>query len=177
VEAGTTKDEQFAADLAQVVNQTAPKVYADPAVFFRHSYPTRGMKELLKAVLTRLSGRGGEIASIIRLHTQCGGGKTHALIALAHVVRGVTGVEKIEEFLDPALLPRGPVRVAALDGENSDPADGLTPSADYEPRPSGVSWPIGWPGRKAIGAFRRATKTTLPRARRQFENCSAANLP
>ena len=67
VEAGTTKDEQFAADLAQVVNQTAPKEYADPAVFFRHSYPTRGMRELLKAVLTRLSGRGGEIASIIRL--------------------------------------------------------------------------------------------------------------
>ena len=56
VEAGTTKDEQFAADLAQVVNKTAPKEYAAPAVFFRHSYPTRGMRELLKAVLTRLAG-------------------------------------------------------------------------------------------------------------------------
>src|ERR1019366_4101145 len=80
VEAGTTKDEQFAADLAQVVNKTAPKEYADPAVFFPHSYPTRGM----------------------------------------------TGVSGIEEFVDPALLPKGPVRVAALDGENSDPANGLT---------------------------------------------------
>ena len=58
VEAGTTKDEQFAADLAQVVNKTAPKEYAAPAVFFRHSYPTRGMRELLKAVLTRLAGLG-----------------------------------------------------------------------------------------------------------------------
>src|SRR3954451_7971456 len=58
VQAGTTKDEQFAADLAQVVNKTAPKEYADPAVFFRHSHPTRGMKDLLKAALTRLSGRG-----------------------------------------------------------------------------------------------------------------------
>ena len=63
VQAGTTKDEQFAADLAQVVNNTAPKEYSDPAVFFKHSYPTRGMRELLKAVLTRLAGRGGEIAS------------------------------------------------------------------------------------------------------------------
>src|SRR6516165_8780724 len=126
VEAGTTKDEQFAADLAQVVNQTAPKEYADPAVFFRHSYPTRGMRELLRAVLTRLSGRGGEIASIIRLHTQYGGGKTHGLIALVHAVRGMKGVEKIDEFVDSALLPGGPIRVAALDGENSDPADGLT---------------------------------------------------
>ena len=69
VQAGTTKDEQFAADLAQVVNKTAPKEYADPAVFFRHSHPTRGMKDLLKAVLTRLSGRGGEVASIINPKT------------------------------------------------------------------------------------------------------------
>jgi hypothetical protein len=126
VEAGTTKDEQFAADLAQVVNQTAPKEFADAAVFFRHSYPTRGMRELLKAVLTRLSGRGGEMATIIRLHTQYGGGKTHGLISLVHAVRGMKGVKNVEEFVDPALLPRGPVRVAALDGENSDPADGLT---------------------------------------------------
>ena len=41
-------------------------------------------------------------------------------------VRGMTGVTGIEEFVDPALLPKGQVRVAALDGENSDPADGLT---------------------------------------------------
>ena len=126
VEAGTTKDEQFAADLAQVVNRTAPKEYADPAVFFRHSYPTRGMRELLKAVLSRLSGRGGEIASIIRLDTQYGGGKTHGLIALVHAVRGMLGVQELQEFVDPDLVPSVPVRVAALDGENSDPADGLT---------------------------------------------------
>jgi hypothetical protein len=50
VEEGTTKDEQFAADLAQVVNQTAPKEYAEPPIFFQHNYPTRGMRELLKAV-------------------------------------------------------------------------------------------------------------------------------
>src|SRR6516165_12324621 len=92
VEQGTTKDEQFAADLAQVVNQTAPKEYADPAILFRHSYPTRGMREVLKAVLTRLSGRGGEMASIIRLHTQYGGGKTHGLVAVVHAVRGMEGV-------------------------------------------------------------------------------------
>src|SRR4029077_17768827 len=107
VEAGTTKDEQFAADLAQVVNGTAAKKYSNPAFFFRHSYPTRGMRELLKAVLTRLSGRGGEIASIIRLDTQYGGGKTHGLIALVHTVRGMQGVEGVEEFVDPALLPKG----------------------------------------------------------------------
>src|SRR3954470_14202079 len=92
VAAGTTKDEQFAADLAQVIRGTAPDEYRVPAVFFRNSYPTRGMKELRKAVCRRLSGRGGEIGSVFRLDTQYGGGKTHGLIALVHAVKGMPGV-------------------------------------------------------------------------------------
>src|SRR3954470_7167399 len=126
VAAGTTKDEQFAADLAQVIRGTAPDEYRVPAVFFRNSYPTRGMKELLKAVCLRLSGKGGEVGSVFRLDTQYGGGKTHGLIALVHAVKGMPGVENVAEFVDPALLPKGKVRVAALDGENRDPGDGLT---------------------------------------------------
>src|SRR4051794_6477830 len=92
VKAGTTKDEQFAADLAQVIRGTAPDEYRVPAVFFRNSYPTRGMKELLKAVCQRLSGHGGEIGSVFRLDTQYGDGKTHGLIALVHAVKGMLGV-------------------------------------------------------------------------------------
>src|SRR5258708_3169267 len=84
VEAGTTRDEQFAADLAQVVMGTAPQEYSDPVVFFKHGYPTRGLRELLKAVCKRISGKGGEVSSIIRLQTPYGGGKTHALIAVVH---------------------------------------------------------------------------------------------
>ena len=58
------------------------------------------------------------------LDTSYGGGKTHALIALVHTVRGVQDVGSIGEFVDPSLLPEGPVRVAAFDGENADPANG-----------------------------------------------------
>ena len=89
--AGTIRDDEFMADLSRVVNGTAPTDYLDPAAFFAKSYPTRGMKELLKAVCLRLSGRGGEVSSIIRLGTQYGGGKTHSLIALVHAVRGMKG--------------------------------------------------------------------------------------
>lgn len=130
VEAGTTKDEQFAADLAQVVRGTAPREYSDAATFFRHSYPTRGMKDLLKAVCKRISGVGGEVASIIRLQTEYGGGKTHGLIALVHAMRCMKGVANVAEFVDPSLLPKSRVRIAALDGENADPADGLTLEGD-----------------------------------------------
>lgn len=57
--AGTIRDDEFMADLSRVVNGTAPPDYLDPAAFFAKSYPTRGMKELLKAVCLRLSGKGG----------------------------------------------------------------------------------------------------------------------
>ena len=62
----------------------------------------------------RLSGAGDAAGAIFRLDTSYGGGKTHGLIALAHAARGMTGVA---EFVDPALVPAGPVRVAAFDGE------------------------------------------------------------
>ena len=130
VESGTTRDEQFAADLAQVIRGIAPREYSDPVTFFRHSYPTRGMKEMLKAVCKRVSGTGGEVASIVRLQTPYGGGKTHLLIALIHAMRGMPNVENVAEFVDPALLPKGQVRLAALDGENSDPTNGLTLEGD-----------------------------------------------
>lgn len=126
VKSGATKDEQFVADLTQVLRGTAADEYRKPESFFTLTYPTRGLKELLKAVCLRLSGKGGEVASIIRLGTQYGGGKTHGLIALVHAVNGMKGVDNASAFVDPAILPSGKVRIAALDGENSDPANGLT---------------------------------------------------
>ena len=54
VETGTTKDEQFAANLAEVVNGTAAREYTDPKTFFGHTYPTWGLKELLKAICERV---------------------------------------------------------------------------------------------------------------------------
>src|SRR5215469_8290910 len=89
VESGATKDEQFAADLARVVAGSAPDEYKNAAIFFCHTYPTRGLRDLLKAVCQRISGSKVQVASIIRLHTQFGGGKTHGLIALVHAVNGM----------------------------------------------------------------------------------------
>jgi predicted AAA+ superfamily ATPase len=122
---GRMRDEEFAADLAGVVNGKAPPEYADSVIFFRHTHPTRGLRTLLETSCKRLSGTGGEMNSVVRLDTQFGGGKTHSLIALVHAVRGMKGVSNPAEFIDPKLLPKGEVRVAALDGENSDPANGL----------------------------------------------------
>jgi hypothetical protein len=122
---GRVKDEEFAAELSRVVDGSAVPEYSDPSLFFHYTYPTRGLKTLLETICRRLSGVGGELNSVIRLDTQYGGGKTHSLIALVHAVRGMQGVKNVSEFIDPALLPKVKVRVAALDGERSDPSNGL----------------------------------------------------
>ena len=121
---GQVAEADFAADLASVVNGRGSAAYVDPARFFANTYPTRGLRNLLANVCRRLSGAGGEAAAIFRLDTSYGGGKTHGLIALAHAANGMKGVADATEFLDPALLPAGSVRVAAFDGENADPANG-----------------------------------------------------
>lgn len=122
--AGTIAESDFAADLSKVIRGNAPATYQDAKQFFENTYPTRGLQNLLSNVCRRLSGTGGEAASIFRLDTQYGGGKTHGLIALIHAARGMKGFERPQEFIDPTLLPKPNVRIAAFDGEIADPANG-----------------------------------------------------
>ena len=122
--AGRMADADFAADLASVIGGTASPEYLEPQRFFANTYPTRGLRDLLANVCRRLSGAGGEAAAIFRLDTTYGGGKTHGLIALVYAAGGMKGVADVGEFVDPNLLPAKPVRIAAFDGENADPANG-----------------------------------------------------
>ena len=121
---GAVAEADFAADLAQVIAGRGPREYLDPVRFFANTYPTRGLANLLLNVCRRLTGTADAAAAIFRLDTSYGGGKTHGLIALAHVASGLHRIPNIAEFIDPSLLPNGPVRVAAFDGENADPANG-----------------------------------------------------
>src|SRR5256885_7674029 len=118
-------ESDFAADLHKVLTGTAGADYTNAAPFFANTFPTRGLKNLLHNVLARLTGSGGEAAAIFRLDTSFGGGKTHALIALAHAARGMDGVPNVAEFIEKKLVPKpNVVRIGAFDGENSDPANG-----------------------------------------------------
>src|ERR1035437_5575605 len=121
---GTIADADFAADLAKVIRGIASDDYQKPDRFFSNTYPTEGLKNLLRNVLARLTGEGSAAAAIFRLDTSYGGGKTHALIALTHAANGMKGVANVAEFLDPKLVPSVKIRIAAFDGENADPANG-----------------------------------------------------
>jgi hypothetical protein len=72
----------FAADLWEVFKGRAPVEYQDPDLFFRKTYITDGLNNLLNITGKRLKGEGGD--PIIQLQTPFGGGKTHSLIALYH---------------------------------------------------------------------------------------------
>lgn len=128
--AGRIRDEDFAADLSQVLKGTAPELYKDPALFFANTHPTRGLKDLIKAVVGRLTGADSQLGSILRLDTSYGGGKTHALIGLNHILTAPEQISNLAEFVDPATLPGQPVTVAIFDGENADPMNGRRMEGD-----------------------------------------------
>lgn len=126
---GELRDEVFAAQLEAVAAGTAEEVYQDPTEFFARTYPTAGMRTVLTAALGRLSGRGRGSA-VLRLETSFGGGKTHTLIALWHLARGARPIG-VESYVDPEVLPAGPVDVGVVVGTALDPKgvahpDGIT---------------------------------------------------
>jgi len=72
----------FAADLWETSQGRGPDEYRDGDAFFRKTYLTQGLQNILDIVEKRLSGRGGD--PVIQIQTPFGGGKTHSLIALYH---------------------------------------------------------------------------------------------
>ncbi len=126
---GRYKNAEFAADLAQVARGEGAFEYRDPVEFFARTYVTEGMSGLLEQSIRRVSGKDGE--PVIQLKTAFGGGKTHSMLALYHMMRGRVSVEKISNMtsvLDRAnvtVLPKA--NVAVLVGTALDPTRSKRP--------------------------------------------------
>lgn len=101
---GRYRNAEFAADLAQVARGEGAREYRDPVEFFGRTFVTEGMRGLLVEALRRVAGTGGE--PVIQLKTAFGGGKTHSMLALYHLLRGAAPVAKIEA-LRPVLAEAG----------------------------------------------------------------------
>ncbi len=127
---GRFDESTFAADLADVLEGRGPLEYRDPLTFFRKTYPTEGMVRLLGAVVRRLSGKkGGE--PVVQIQTPFGGGKTHGLVALYHLVRSAEEAKETELYarvLEEAGVEEIPeAKVAVFVGTAADPLKGRTP--------------------------------------------------
>lgn len=127
---GRLDESVFAADLSDVIARRGPLEYCDAAAFFRKTYATQGLTKLLSAVLGRLSGKGqGE--AVIQIQTPFGGGKTHSLIALYHLL--VHGEELSKLGLAAEILERAGVdtvpnaAVVTFVGTAADAIKGKTP--------------------------------------------------
>ena len=127
---GRYRNAEFAADLAQVARNEGSLEYRDPVEFFGRTYVTEGMKGLLVQALRRVAGLDGE--PVIQLKTAFGGGKTHSMLALYHMLRSRTllnQIPNVASVLEAAGLSEVPeVHVAVIVGTALNPAKAKRPS-------------------------------------------------
>lgn len=150
--------DEFAIALEQVVSGTAPMDYKDPLQFFNRTYFTRALKEHAGMVLRRLSGKTENAAPVLTLVTQFGGGKTHTLASLYHLVehaQKVASHDGVQDLVKGAGLfeiPKG--KVAVFVGNAWDPQDGReNPWIDIARQLAGNA---------GVAALGPAAKTTPP---------------
>jgi len=126
---GRLEEAIFAANLGDVFQNKGPIDYLDPEIFFKRTYFTAGLTNLIGAVLSKLSGKGkGD--TVIQFQTPFGGGKTHALLALYHTfkhgnkIAHLTTVKKILKESKIQSIPE--TKVVVFVGEYADPLKGRT---------------------------------------------------
>jgi predicted AAA+ superfamily ATPase len=122
VASGQYQQAEFAADLHQVWREEAEDEYGKPDEFFRRTFLTEGLRDLLLNATRRLRGEGGD--PVVQLQTNFGGGKTHSLISLFHLAAGYepANLPGVEEMLAQAALGAPPeARRAVLVGTMLDP--------------------------------------------------------
>jgi len=166
-----SRRESFA-PLVQVVDQAGMPAYLVPSAFFAIRHPTLH-EDLCGPSVTPVGHR--RHAHRRSLAHPARRRKDPCLISLVHAVRGIRACANVSEFIDPALLPTGPVRIAALDAESSDPADGFATARVSAAYTLWGEMAYQLAGARAIAASRRATAAACrptpkpPRAHRRPE--------
>ena len=123
IKEGKMSEAIFAADLGDVVYAKAPLEYKDASTFFQKTYLTQGLKNLLENVLSRLGGGKGD--PVIQLQTPFGGGKTHALLALYHIIKNRKDIEHLQAISEFPKVKNA--KVAVFVGTHADALSGKTP--------------------------------------------------
>jgi hypothetical protein len=126
VRTGELSLSQFAADLYDVMMDRGTKVYRDPAEFFALTFPTYNLRELAKDIVHRLAGKNDK--TVRQLELTYGGGKTHTLITLLHLVqdpRGLPDLPAVHEFVQHIGMTPPRTQVAALAFDKLDAEKGM----------------------------------------------------
>ena len=161
VASGRYQQAEFAADLWQVYLGEGSDEYRDPTMFFHRTFLTEGLKQLLTNATLRLGGTGGD--PVVELQTNFGGGKTHSMLALYHLISGtpaseLPGVEDLLKETETS-VPDG-VRKAVFVGTKTSPGQ-------VHKKPDGtkirtlwgeIAWQLG--GKEGYELVREADETS-----------------
>ncbi len=146
VASGRYQQAEFAADLWQVrLGEGAPE-YLNPSEFFRRTYLTDSLKQLLGSAIRRLTGMGGD--PVVQLQTNFGGGKTHSMLALYHLFSGapvsdLPGMDAVMQDIGVATLPS--VKRVVLVGNRISPGNPVIKADGTEVRTlwGELAWQLG----------------------------------
>ena len=163
VATGNFHASEFAADLYKVA--TGGEVdsdYADPVEFFRRTYLTEGLRDLIGRAVRRFSG-DDNASPVINLQTNFGGGKTHSMLSLWHVAAGLPVGEfpqETQELLTANGYTGAKVNRAAIVGNHFSPAgmikdDGTPVNTIW----GELAWQLGGPKAFALVAKSDADRT------------------
>jgi hypothetical protein len=146
VSSGRYVQAEFAADLAQVSRGEGSEEYLNPVEFYRRTFITDGLRDLLTKALTRLSGNGSD--PVVELQTNFGGGKTHGMLALYHLFAETpaTNLPGLEPILKAVNMKKAPVaRRAVLVGTALSPGQVSTKSDGTKVRTiwGEMAWQLG----------------------------------
>jgi hypothetical protein len=160
----------FAADLGDVITETATPDYNDPYLFFKKTYLTHGLNNLLSRVHAKLTT--GQGPSVVQIQTPFGGGKTHALVAIYHYLKHGSQVE--------GLLPAGveliSPNVAAIAGNHWNPLEGRTTDGVTRRTFWGeVAFGLG--GRQGYEAFRQSDEKGISPGKDKLRSFLEAHQP
>ena len=114
----------FAATLGGVFAGSARDEYLDPERFLSQTYFTENLTQMVRDIASRMSG--GQGPAVTEVQTPFGGGKTHALLTLYHLIsspRTALEIPSVVEALGEVRIPAD-ARVMVFDGQEagSEPA-------------------------------------------------------
>lgn len=160
----------FAADVGDVADGKAPADYNDPYLFFKKTYLTDGLTNLLTRVHDKLTtGKG---SGVVQIQTPFGGGKTHSLVTIYHYLKNG---QKVKELLPAGVGLLNP-KVAAIAGNHWNPLEGKQSGGQARHTFWGeVAFQIG--GQAGYDLFRENDEKRVSPGKEKLRDFLAAHQP
>ncbi len=157
---GNLRGAEFAADLYYVSIGDGTAEYVNPVEFFRRTYLTQGLQDLLRWTARRIGG-DRNAPPVVNLQTNFGGGKTHSMLALWHLLSGVpltSYPDELQKLLAGVALPAAR-RVALVGnriaaGKGSVKCEGTSNETHVRTLWGELAWQLGAASGGEAGALR-----------------------